>query len=266
MKKLLLLLCVCSLPLHAKFTDDELDKLLDNPLSTVDMLQEKAETFKEEKGYNFDPEDLNLIGALAKREYERLVSLKPVTMEELKQFTPDAEGHVKPEDLLRAHRYEGIAKILHRKLREVYGNKILPHPVRVINNVGGIFATMEIYNCSTREYLAGFGTMLEQTGYSGRYPYMKVWDIMVDGEMVSHGIEKNTSLPVTYGPGDVSLLKKKERRIYTMTPGAMMIDYGRGFIVPAFNQGVILPYKGNADWPSFKEQIWQCAKSFLNRN
>jgi hypothetical protein len=149
-------------------------------------------------------------------------------------------------------------------LRDIYKDKILEKPVRVINNVGGMWAPMEIYNCSATEYVALFGTLLPQVGYSGRYPFMQVWDIMVDGKMLSHGIQTDTTLPVTYGPGEISLLEKGERRIYNLGEGAMMIDYGRGFIPPALNQGVFTPYKNNADFDSMKDQIIECAKSFFN--
>jgi hypothetical protein len=135
----------------------------------------------------------------------------------------------------------------------------------MINNVGQVLALFEIYNCSLTEYLGLWGALFEQNGYSGRYPYMRVWDIMVDGEMKSHGIKMNKTVPVTYGPGEVSLLKKKERRFYTLGEGAMMLDYGRGFVIPAFVQGTVIPYKNNGDIVSFKDHFAQCFKSMGRR-
>ncbi len=255
-----LIFYIFSSNVYAKFTDEYLDQLIDDPDGTLAFQKAAAKLYKKTTKYNFNPLHLNLIGALARREYERNTHSYPRFQDE-----DHGNGHTSAEDFLIAHRYEGIARIVHRRLREIYGNKILEKPIRVINNVGGIYATMEIYNCSLREYMALFGTILPQTGYSGSYSFMRVWDVMVDGEMYSYGVERNKSVPISYGPGEYSLLNKKERRVYKMGAGAMMLDYGRGFIPPALVEGVFAPFSNNLDSASMRGQIFQCAKSFIGK-
>jgi hypothetical protein len=249
-------------PLFANWDNQYLDKLLDDPKGTLEIQTASAKNYTEDMGFNFNPDHLNLTGALAKRQYEREIAEHP-PIAPVFESHDSVGGHVELRNFMMSHRFEGIAKNVHQKLREIYGNKILSKPVRVINNVGGIRAVMEIYNCSLNEYLALFGTILPQNGYSGSYGHMEVYDIMVDGQMISHGIEKETTLPYTYGPGEISLLEKNDRRLYGMSEGSWMIDYGRGFIPPALWEGVLLPYMSNNDSASMKDQLGQCAKSFF---
>jgi len=269
MKKLILGLFVLNVSwtslLAQKFETEYLDSLLKDPFTTLETQQISAVNFTKATGYDFKPEHLNLVGALARREYDLLRERHPLTDADVTKFKKPNGGHVEWANLVTAHRFEGIAKSVHERLRNIYKDKILEHPVRVINNVGGMWAVMEIYNCSTTEYVALFGSMFPQKGYSGLYPFMEVYDIMVDGKMVSHGIETDTTLPVTYEAGEISLLENSERRIYALETGAMMIDYGRGFIPAAMDQGIFTPYKNNKDFASMRDQVLACAKSFLNR-
>lgn len=247
---------------YGKFEDEYLDKLLDDPETTLESQRATAANYKKATGKIFNPELLSLIGALARREYER--TLPKNSQESNTSDIPELqEGHVELEHFLRAQRFEALYANVHRRLREVYGDKILENPVRVINNVGGIYAIMEIYYCGTKEYLALFGTLLEQTGYSGSYSFMNVFDIMVDKTMVSHGIHKNTTVPVSYGPDEISFLPRKERRIYWMEAGAIMIDVGQGFTLPGVVDGVLRPYRNNGDVRSLVDQLGQCAKSLF---
>ena len=261
---LLVLACGFQWPTaYAEFYDDaHLDTLLD-ATDLIEQLREKVEIHKKASGYNFDPEDLSLIGALARRQYERQIQKEPIDLDEVvKNFVrPAGRGRIRSKDLVLAHRFETVLAYTHQRLRDVYQNRILEKPVRVLNNVGEVFGIMEIYSCAPTEYLAMFGTQMQQRGYSGAYSFMRVWDVMVDGKMRSHGIERNTTLPIYYGPGDVSLLEKEERRFYKMNKGTLMLDYGRGFIAPELWQGVVMPFFKNGDSASFGAQLGQCIKS-----
>jgi hypothetical protein len=217
----------------------------------------------------FNPELLNLIGKWARLTYEKTLenlNADKLIHQKKQLFSLPAGGTTTPEDLLTSIRFETISQNTHKKLRQVFGNLILKHPRRVINNVGGIYAMMEIYYCSSHEYIALFGSPMAQSGFSGRYRYMKVYDIMIDGIMKSAGFERHNSVATTYRAQDISLLKKKERKFYSMEAGTLMLDYGRGFILPAFWQGVIAPNLFvNHDSSSLMGQIKDCASSLFSR-
>jgi hypothetical protein len=130
------------------------------------------------------------------------------------------------------------------------------------NNVGTTFERIAIASCSTSEYVAFWGTNLPQTGFSGRYPHMEVWDIMMTGKMRSFGAAAAESNAITYEASEhrLSYLAPDSTRVYDLGPQTYMLDYGRGAIVTSFWQGVIRPAFGNSDWGSAWGQFKACAK------
>src|SRR3989338_2472472 len=106
MKKLMLGLFILNVSwtsLHAEsaFEDQYLDDLLSNPLQTLEMQQISAKNYTEA---TFNPEHLNLVGALARREYDNLIARHPVTEADITKFKEPNGGHVEFQDLVTAHR------------------------------------------------------------------------------------------------------------------------------------------------------------------
>jgi hypothetical protein len=214
--------------------------------------------------YVFNPQELNRIGQQANEEVGRFFKdSSPAALREL-AIQHFEQSHGDDPDLVEAYRTEVVADRIYDLLKEKHPDKILDHSQWIWNNVGGIYARMKILYCSLNEYIALFGTIVPQTGFSGEYSQMDVYDIMYSGEMKSHNAKSEGALPVTYRAGDVSLLSKNETRVYTMDKFTYMIDYGRGNITPSLWQGVIAPFLFvNHDSHSFKTQLKDCGESIL---
>src|SRR4051812_30914909 len=109
LRKLGLLLLALNLSTNTfaepQYEDEYIQALLDSPAQTLETLQITAKNYKKNTGFVFDPDELNLIGSLARAEYERQIALKPVTREDLSQFLEPNGGHVETKDLIIAHRY-----------------------------------------------------------------------------------------------------------------------------------------------------------------
>lgn len=168
-------------------------------------------------------------------------------------------------DLLEAYRTELILEQIHQNVDTMFPGKILQKPSWIWNNVGGVWARMRILYCSSKEYIALFGTQMPQSGFSGNYSFMDVWDVMITGKMHSYSADPRNAFPVSYLPGDASLLRKQESRHYDMDRFTYMIDYGRGFIPASFYSGVIAPFLYSShDGHSLRKQLGDCGYSMLS--
>ena len=137
----------------------------------------------------------------------------------------------------------------------------LRHPGKIaetlhwtFNAAGNVVCQIAIVAASPREYVAFFGTPVGATGFSGRYNESDVWDIMVQGEML-------TCVPgqfdyTTYVLGQTGYLAKGSAKVFRYGPGTWMIDYARGNIITMFPFGVIAPAVYNTrDFKSAIEQF-----------
>jgi hypothetical protein len=168
-------------------------------------------------------------------------------------------------DILEAYRTELILEQIHQNVESLYPGKVLQNPSWIWNNVGGVWGRLRILYCSSKEYIALFGTQLPQAGFSGTYRFMDVWDVMVTGKMHSYSADSRMAFPVSYLPGDASLLRKKESRHYDMDRFTYMIDYGRGVIPASFYSGVIAPFLFSShDGHSLRRQLGDCGYSMLS--
>lgn len=233
--------------------DEEVKKLPGHPVQ------------KKNSDFIFSPEELNQIGKQAVAEVdEDFARIRESVLIELansfygQQKVTDAEK-------VSAYRTEVILDRTIQLLKQRYPQYITQKPVWVWNNVGGVFARMTILFCSFGEYLALFGSPMRQSGFSGEYHHMDVYDIMLQGKMVSYENYPSGALPLTYLSGETSLLKKGVTRYYSMEPDTYMIDYGRGQISRALWQGVIAPaFYTSHDYKSMKDQLKSCGSSVLN--
>jgi hypothetical protein len=210
--------------------------------------------------YQFYPELLNNIGVQARTHIEEL-SLEDNILEAFSFYDLKYNENDK-QKVWDTYKTERTLEKFEELLKESHPGKILNQSEWIWNNVGGIHARLKVLYCSTKEYVVLFGTQDFQDGFSGVYPYMDVWDIMLTGEMKSYSAKMRESYPKTYKPGDTSLLKRNESRRYSMQGLSYMIDYGRGSIWRSFWSGIIAPYLfQNYDSHSAYIQIKDCIRS-----
>jgi hypothetical protein len=219
---------------------------------------------KNDHQYVFNPKDLNAIGQQAVQEVDEFFKgTRPQVATKLASDYFEKSDAQDP-DLLTAFRTEIILDRIQQILMEKNPDKILENSDWSWNNVGDIYGRIKILYCSMNEYVALFGTQLPQEGFSGVYSSMFVYDIMVTGEMKSHGNSSEDAFPMTYRAGDISLLKKADSRFYNMGKYTYMIDYGRGNIATAVPQGIIEPYLfSNHDYASLRDQLKNCGTSVV---
>ncbi|MFZ9596437.1 MAG: hypothetical protein ACO3A2_10210 [Bdellovibrionia bacterium] len=215
--------------------------------------------------YVFDPVELNQMRAEATDWVDdsfRSLSEMELRLRASQYFN---EPSLEAKDILVAYRTEMILMRLHQTLLEKYPDKILKNPTWVWNNVGGVYARFLVLYCSFKEYLGLWGSSIKQAGFSGVYPHIEFYDIVLSGEMKSNSAQSQKSLPKIYHAGDVSLLSRNESRFYSLDKFTYMIDYGRGRIAEGFWQGVLSPFFfANHDASSLKEQLKSCGGSIVN--
>lgn len=215
--------------------------------------------------YSFNPEDLQNIANQAGTDVDEYLRLYPPSELQMRNMSENFFHRVdSEEDLRHAFRTELVLERTHQLLRQKYPALILPQSRWVWNNVGGVYARIKVLHCSPWEYIALWGTSLPQHGFSGEYSYMKVYDIMLTGEMESNNASVDGAPPRLYTPGKTSLLEAGETRYYNLNSYTYMMDYGRGNISMAFYQGVVAPWLfANHDLDSLKGQMFSCGQSFM---
>jgi hypothetical protein len=128
---------------------------------------------------------------------------------------------------------------IHREMLRRYPGKIAPEVRWVFNSAGNVVCQIAIVYASLTEYVAFFGTPTGATGFSGRYGHADVWDLMVDGRMLTY--TPGQFEPTEFGPGDSAYLAKGTSKAMTYVGSTWMIDYGRGLPVTMMPFGIIGP-------------------------
>ena len=129
--------------------------------------------------------------------------------------------------------------VIHQELSRRYPGKVYPRLRWVFNSAGNLVCQLALVYASPVEYVAFFGTPIGATGFSGRYPFSDVWDLMVDGKMLTY--RPNEFEPCEYGPGDPAFLKKGEGKGVAYIGSTWMIDYARGQPITMLPFGVLAP-------------------------
>lgn len=149
-----------------------------------------------------------------------------------------------------AERWDAI----HQELLKRYPGKIAPNIRWVFNSAGNVICQLAIVYASPTEYVAFFGTPIGASGFSGRYGYADVWDLMVDGEM--HTYTAGQFEPTIYKAGDPAYLKRATSKGVTYIGSTWMIDYGRGLPITMLPFGVVAPAIFNTlDYESAGKQL-----------
>lgn len=156
---------------------------------------------------------------------------------------------------------------VHKRIYEAYPELVVPPKEGdwIFNSVGGSLAEIKILYCTTTEYLSLWGSPLATEGFSGRYPALDVWDIMLSGLMKSYkpgdhkyDVYRNNPLENEY---QTSLLYRTVGKHFALEEGTYMIDYGRGNLISALNAGAILGHKYvTGDKYSKKKMLGTCSK------
>ena len=143
---------------------------------------------------------------------------------------------------------------IHKELVERYPGKVAPEVRWTFNSAGNVVCQIAIVYASPTEYVAFFGTPIGATGFSGRYRYADVWDLMVDGRMIT--CTPGQMEPTEYGPGDSAYLPRGTVKLMTYVGSTWMIDYGRGLPVSMMPFGITGPAAfSTLDFRSAGEQL-----------
>ena len=143
---------------------------------------------------------------------------------------------------------------IHKELVERYPGKVAPEVRWTFNSAGNVVCQIAIVYASPTEYVAFFGTPIGATGFSGRYRYADVWDLMVDGRMIT--CTPGQMEPTEYGPGDSAYLPKGTVKLMTYVGSTWMIDYGRGLPLAMVPFGITNPAAfSTLDFRSAGEQL-----------
>ena len=145
----------------------------------------------------------------------------------------------------------------------------------IFNTVGGIYANTIFLFCSPSEYIVIWGTSLRAYGrFSGYYPFMNEFDVMMRGKMYSHDVENHGHVQVEYRPiaqhgeinkntVDTSNLKPSKVRSYSLEPYTYMVSYAQGNMIKAFGPGAIMPgIFVTQDFGGMWDHMKECALSY----
>ena len=151
---------------------------------------------------------------------------------------------------------------IHRELLRRYPGKIAPEIRWVFNSSGNVICQLAMVYASPTEYVAFFGTPIGATGFSGRYGYADVWDLMVEGKMLT--FTAGQFEPTEYRPGDSAYLALGNSKGVAYMRSTWMIDYGRGLPVTMMPFGILAPAVFNTlDYESAWKQLADYGKLVL---
>ena len=128
---------------------------------------------------------------------------------------------------------------IHAELMRQYPDKVYPKLEWMFNSAGNLVCQLALVYASPSEYVAFFGTPIGATGFSGRYPFADVWDLMVDGEMRTY--IPGQMEPTIYHGGDPAYLPKGQGKGVAYIGSTWMIDYARGPVITMLPFGVLYP-------------------------
>jgi C-8 sterol isomerase len=116
-----------------------------------------------------------------------------------------------------------------RALAERYPEKISEEQEWVFSNAGGVMGQFTILYASLTEYVIFFGSPIGSSGHTGRYPWVKDWAFVLDGELWYFG-QGQTERDV-YRAGDEIVLEPGNAKGYRIVDHAWILEYARGPIV-----------------------------------
>lgn len=178
-------------------------------------------------------------------------------------------------DLVESYKVELTNAFVLKEFKDNYPHLIYDESKWMFNSVGGIYANTLILYCSLNEYIVLWGTSLKADNkFSGYYPFMNEFDVMVWGRMESHDLKGPGHAPVIYRPMlqdnvmsntvDTSNLIPKNVRAYNLAENTYMVSYAQGRILKAFIPGAIMPgIFVNQDWSGLFSHVKESMSSFI---
>lgn len=152
--------------------------------------------------------------------------------------------------------------VIHQELMRRYPGKIAPELHWTFNSAGNVICQIAIVYGSPTEYVAFFGTPIGATGFSGRYGYGDVWDLMVEGKMLTY--TEGQFEPTVYLAGDPAYLQRGKAKGVAYVGSTWMIDYGRGLPATMLPFGILAPAAFNTlDYESAGKQLADYGKLVL---
>ena len=177
-------------------------------------------------------------------------------------------------DMVEAYKTELVIAYVLKEFKDTFPKLIYDRAKWILNNVGTSFDNMIIIYCSRKEYIVIWGTTLRADNkFSGYYPFMNEFDVMIKGTMHSHDVNAPGHAAVIYKPYiengvymktvDTSNLIPKNVRVYNLDNYTYMVSYAQGNMAKAFFPGAIMPgIFGNQDWAGLKTHIVDSAKAY----
>lgn len=178
-------------------------------------------------------------------------------------------------DMVESYKTELTNAFVLKEFKDNYPHLIYDESKWMFNSVGGIYANTLILYCSLNEYIVLWGTSLRADNkFSGYYPFMNEFDVMVTGRMESHDLKGSGHAPVIYRPMlqdnvlsktvDTSNLIPKNVRAYNLAEDTYMVSYAQGRILKAFIPGAIMPgIFVNQDWGGLFSHVKESISSFI---
>lgn len=149
--------------------------------------------------------------------------------------------------------------VIHKELAQRYPGKVYPKLEWMFNSAGNVVCQLALVYASPSEYVAFFGTPIGAAGFSGRYPFADVWDLMVDGEMRTY--IPGQLEPTIYRGGDPAYLPRGQGKGVAYIGSTWMIDYARGSVLSMLPFGVISPTLSvTLDFTSMGQQLGRYGK------
>jgi C-8 sterol isomerase len=143
-------------------------------------------------------------------------------------------------------------------LDKQYPNRIRRKKTWVFKMCGGSLGMLTIMYASITEYLVIFGSPTGSEGYTGRYHWSHVYDILLDGEMRCYA--RGQFEPAVYKPGDMAFLRKGYDKGYRMKDHTWMLEYCRGLIPTMLLFGVLGSLLQTMDFKSARQQFWDFSR------
>jgi C-8 sterol isomerase len=143
-------------------------------------------------------------------------------------------------------------------LDKQYPNRIRRKKTWVFKMSGGSMGMLTILYASVTEYLVIFGSPIGSEGYTGRYHWSHVYDILLDGEMRCYA--RGQFEHAVYKPGDMAFLRKGYDKGYRMKENTWMLEYSRGLIPTMLLFGVLGSLLQTMDFKSARQQFWDFSR------
>ena len=143
-------------------------------------------------------------------------------------------------------------------LDKEYPNRIRRKKTWVFKMCGGSLGMLTVLYASITEYLVLFGSPTGSEGYTGRYHWSHVYDILLDGQMRCYA--RGQFEPAVYKAGDMAFLRRGYDKGYRMTGHTWMLEYSRGLIPTMLIFGILGSLPQTLDFRSARQQIWEFAR------